>query len=301
MKKIIVMAVSLILVLLLTGCGNWLAEPQSEMTTEPTTEETENAPKSPEPTEAIVEDVRGVWPEFEELYDYAEEISEKYGISIFIGDTIPEWLGVTSCDDTELTRKCLEATDEALDCYPEDFFRNIPYDCFDRIYLFITGTGGTAGAYSCGSNFLWIHIDANCMNANKEFYCYTLHHELCHMIDYRMLSQFPGHVPTIDNAVWNSYNPKGFQYAGPDDERQIEVYDTFFEYFAYSYGTANEMEDRAIFFGKSMSYYQNGGILPSWTEMPHCREKYEYFCRCLRREFGWESAESVLPWEAMLK
>lgn len=297
MKKIIVNSVCLILLLALAGCGNRLAEPQTEMRTEPTAEVTE----APKPNEAVVEDVRGQWREFDELYDRAKELSEKYGISIFIGDTIPEWLGVMPCDDTELTRKCLQAADEVLGCYPEGFFRNMPYDCFDRIYLYITGTGGTAGSYCSESNILWMHIDANCMEAGKDFFSYTLHHELCHMIDYRMLSRYPGHIPSIDNAVWNRYNPEGFRYAGQDDEKQAEVYDTCFEYFAYSYGTCNESEDRAIFFGNAMTYYQNTELLPSWTELPHCMEKYEYYCQCIRREFGWEREAGVLPWEAALK
>ena len=297
-KRILAGAVCIILALLLTGCGERLAEQQPESTTESVSTALTESTK---PTETIVEDVRGEWSEFSELYDYAAEISQKYGITIFIGDTIPEWLGVEYCDDTELTRKCLEATDEALGCYPEEFFRRMCYDCFDRIYLYITGTGGTAGAYSSGESFLWTNIDANCMEAGKGFYCYTLHHELCHMIDYRMQSQYPGHMPSIDNKVWNSYNPEGFHYAGPEDEKQNEVYDTCFEYFAFSYGTCSELEDRAIFFGNAMAYYQNVDMLPSWTELPHCREKYEYFCLCLRHEFGWEGVEDVLPWEMALQ
>lgn len=303
MKKNIVSVMCLILALLLAGCGERVTKPQpgtaavSAADEAGTTEPTESAP----PTEAIVEDVRGEWTEFEKLYDYAAELSQKYGVSIFVGDTVPDWLGVERCDDAEMTRECLEATDEVLGCYPEGFFRGLPYDCFDRIYLYITGTGGTAGVYSSGDNYLWVRVDANCMSAGKGFYAYTLHHELCHMIDCRMQSQYPGHQPSIDSEEWNSYNPEGFQYAGPEDEKQIEVYDTAFDYFAFSYGTCSELEDRAICFGNAMAYYQNVDLLPTWIEQPHCREKYEFFCRCIRREFGWENAEGVLPWEEALK
>ena len=281
------------LCVLLSACGAAPAQPDA--TDPPSPAPTQTIEPTAEPQrEAVVEDVRGSIAELADLYGKAAELSARYAVNVFIADTVPESLGTEAFTDRDWTDQCLDLIDAALGCYPDGFFRAMPYAQYDRIYLYLTGTGGFAGTYWPSENALCIQIDANCAISGSDFFNYTLHHELFHMIDGRLHD-----TPSIDEKAWMSYDPEGFEYAGRDDEAQMAVYDGCYEYFVDSYGTCSAEEDRAEVFGEAMAWYQDHDRTPCSMDMPQVADKLGYLCRCMRAEFAFADL-AELPWESAL-
>lgn len=237
--------------------------------------------------------------ELEPLYNKAEEIWDKYGVLVLIADKVSDYTdGAEVCIEYEVIQNSLNLIESCLGCYPENFFENFSGD----VCIQLVGTGSSSGAYIGGYEYRLIQIDANCYNSSDggNFFCYTLHHEMFHMIDEMLMDKADDSECPLSEEKWNSYNPQGFEYVnGYDDEKETEIYDsgTNFEYFISSYGCSTPGEDRAMIFGTAMAYYQ-GYEYMEFND--YVNAKLKYLSECIRAGFQSDDWEDIAPWDYML-
>ena len=236
------------------------------------------------------------------LYDKAKDIWNTYGVMVLIADKVCDYTdGAELCLDYEKIKSCLQLIESSLACYPEYFFKDFSGD----VCVQLVGTGSTAGLYLGGYEQLLIQIDANCFNPydgyddNGYYFCYTLHHEIWHMINEHLMKQASDSECPLSEERWNSYNPEGFEYVnGYDNEKETEIYciGNNYEYFLSSYGCSAPDEDRAMIFGDAMAYYQ-GYDCAEFTEQVNA--KLEYLSNCIRAGFQSDNWAELAPWDYM--
>lgn len=105
----------------------------------------------------------------------------------------------------------------------------------------------------------------------------SIHHELWHAIEARILNDRPDAFTT-----WRALNPEGFMYNGdlfgPD---VIEQDSPYYGYFVRGYSTANELEDRATVIEALFAYDGEW-----WNAHPGVAGKYEMMMEAARPVFG---------------
>ncbi|EMO62285.1 putative lipoprotein [Leptospira borgpetersenii serovar Pomona str. 200901868] len=123
----------------------------------------------------------------------------------------------------------------------------------EKIYLvkYINGIGGggARGLSLASENSIYLSVGkglATCVNC-EENYTSTMHHELMHNVDYTQFG--PYYSLSVDD--WNTLNSSGFQYGSvPNSGAAAAVWTNIIHplagFLSY-YGTANKLEDRAIY------------------------------------------------------
>lgn len=246
--------------------------------------------------------------ELEPLYKKAEEIWDQYGVAVLIADKVSSYTSSAElCYDFTKIKNTIELIEKCLQCYPKDFFRNFSGEFVETtVCIQVVGTGGPAGVYFDGDEFKIVQIDVNDYNPeespddNGSFLCYTLHHEIGHMISYTLLDRADIAMFPLMEERWNSYNPDGFNYVGYyDDDKENELFSSNdnSEYFVYSYSCSTPEEDRAIIFGKAMSYYQ-GFECMGFNE--NIEAKLIYLSDCIKSGFPGIDWSEKPVWENIL-
>ena len=242
------------------------------------------------------------------LYQQAGEIYDNYGVVVLIADKIHSMEeGAEFCYDYDQIQSSLDLVESCLTCYPDGFFRDFSEDNARRIVCIqLVGAGSSAGIYYGGHKYLLIQLDVNNYSVSKEyddkgeFFCYTLHHEISHMICDVLVTRAENSSCPLTEEQWNSYNPKGFEYVyGYDDEKEMAIYDTNYnyEYFISSYGCSTPEEDRASIFGDAMVYYQ-GYECMKFTEQVEA--KLRYYSDCIKAGFHSDNWPDTAPWEVII-
>ncbi|MBQ9700971.1 MAG: hypothetical protein IJV71_10180, partial [Lachnospiraceae bacterium] len=211
------------------------------------------------------------------------------------------------CYDFTKIKNTIELIEKCLQCYPKDFFRNFSGEFVETtVCIQVVGTGGPAGVYFDGDEFKIVQIDVNDYNPeespddNGSFLCYTLHHEIGHMISYTLFDRADIAMFPLMEERWNSYNPDGFNYVGYyDDDKENELFSSNdnSEYFVYSYSCSTPEEDRAVIFGKAMSYYQ-GFECMGFNE--NIEAKLIYLSDCIKSGFPGIDWSEKPVWENIL-
>ena len=246
--------------------------------------------------------------ELDTLYKRAETMWDKYGVAVLIADKVGEYTSTAElCYDYSKIKAAIELVEKCLECYPKGFFREFSGEWMDTtVCIQLVGTGGPAGLFIDGDEFKIIQIDVNDYTPEEtpeddgSFLCYTLHHEIGHAISYTLLDRADISATPLTEEKWNSYNPDGFSYVGYyDDNKENELFtkNDNSEYFIYSYACSTSDEDRAITFGKAMSYYQG---YESMGFNENIEAKLIYLSDCIRDGFiGIEWSEKP-AWEFIL-
>ena len=246
--------------------------------------------------------------ELEPLYKKAEEIWDQYGVAVLIADKVSSYTSSAElCYDFTKIKNTIELIEKCLQCYPKDFFRNFSGEFVETtVCIQVVGTGGPAGVYFDGDEFKIVQIDVNDYNPeespddNGSFLCYTLHHEIGHMISYTLFDRADIAMFPLMEERWNSYNPDGFNYVGYyDDDKENELFSSNdnSEYFVYSYSCSTPEEDRAVIFGKAMSYYQ-GFECMGFNE--NIEAKLIYLSDCIKSGFPGIDWSEKPVWENIL-
>ena len=246
--------------------------------------------------------------ELEPLYKKAEEIWDQYGVAVLIADKVSSYTSSAElCYDFTKIKNTIELIEKCLQCYPKDFFRNFSGEFVETtVFIQVVGTGGPAGVYFDGDEFKIVQIDVNDYNPeespddNGSFLCYTLHHEIGHMISYTLFDRADIAMFPLMEERWNSYNPDGFNYVGYyDDDKENELFSSNdnSEYFVYSYSCSTPEEDRAVIFGKAMSYYQ-GFECMGFNE--NIEAKLIYLSDCIKSGFPGIDWSEKPVWENIL-
>lgn len=244
------------------------------------------------------------------LYKKAEEIWDKYGVAVLIADKVSSYTSTAEpCYDYTKIKQSMELIEKCLECYPKGFFKEFSGKWVETtVCIQIVGTGGPAGLYLDGDEFKIVQIDVNdyCPEESADdigaFLCYTLHHEIGHMISYTLLERAETSTYPLTEEGWNSFNPEGFEYAGGyDDDKESEIYckGDNSEYFIYSYSCSTPEEDRAIIFGNAMNYYMGYEKMGFNDKVD---AKLAYLSECIKSGFmGVEWGDETPAWEKILE
>lgn len=246
----------------------------------------------------------------------ADEIGEKYGISIYLGPEVPGIIvdyKVGQCLDSALVSEALEKLDSCLACYPDGFWDQLLYNDIRDIRFYLAGglEGMAEGMVTDTAGFACEPYEALGIVLSMDYLFdlpYTIHHEISHLIDGRLVfrSQY------VKNAVyseekWSSYNPKDYNYLESyDSYEDSDVYVQYQEYFLGPYGTTYPTEDRAMIFGAAMANY----LYPDsdyeyykevFAGSPEISAKLAYYSECIADCFDTSGWPETLPWEEILR
>jgi hypothetical protein len=241
-----------------------------------------------------------------------DSTEQQYGLEIIYGEDIPEELSVyhlEPCTDEALLAEALDTLYESLDCYPEQFFRQLCFGDNTGITIYLTGTitGSTEGMLETPTGFTDSINGRMVMVLDTEYlwdWDYTINHELSHMIDRRLEYRASYAEDSLySEETWNSFNPEGYEYLGTyEDYEENDQYHQYSEYFADSYGMTFSTEDRAELFGLAMSdylgYFDEDSFFAAGAPTT---EKYKYYCECIRDGFDTTGWDDVMPWEEILE
>lgn len=252
------------------------------------------------------------WGELADCRNRADQLEEKYGISIYIGPEVPglmQGYHVGQCLEPQTISAALEDLDNNLACYPDGFFSQLRYDDISviRFYLAGTLTAATEGVISDPAGFVCDPIGALGVVLSTDYlysFSYTLNHEIAHMIDHRLTFRaLYVESSLFSEEKWNSYNPEGYYYMESyDGYEDNDAYYQHPEYFYDSYGTTYPTEDRAQLFGASVANHLDPDDPYSYenitfTDSPERLAKLTYYCECIRDGFNTDGWPDVLPWE----
>ena len=233
----------------------------------------------------------------------ANELSKKYGVNICIADDIRTDTGdysVSQVFQTSLIRNAMTILDEALACYPKDFFYQLQNEDGVPLEINLAGTISPVSGYDSISNAVGLHnynsgmqyviLDIN----NLYLLETTIYHEIFHAIDW---------IVTYNSILfdndWNTLNPEDFEYdygyvSNESNNDTTYLYYTEEGYFIDIYSKSYPNEDRARIFENAMAgnnyYFESEGLY----------RKLSYICQALREVFDSSTWEETTTWEAAL-
>lgn len=259
-----------------------------------------------------------VRPELAPLRERADELEERFGVAIRIGEECANVLGgyaITPLTDYAKVKEALDVLETELSKYPDRFFTQIKTEELTGNAFYLAGmllgvedgSLGTAGGFQCEYDGKWlIVIDCEVPYSMQS----TIHHELFHSIeDYMSFASDTEGGLYPDEEEWQALNPPlekyGDCYTYSYDEFGYEenyglLYDTQFyagedvsgAYFVDSYCMTFPWEDRARLFESVMCDFYS----VDFEAAPHLKAKLDYMADCIRKTFdttGW----TEVPWE----
>ncbi len=253
------------------------------------------------------------------MKEEADRLEEKYGIEIYIGQECGNVLGgyrVTPYVTPDGIDSMLDIVDREFEKYPKGFFEQLKLPGAEKIHLFLAGdlysagddnTLDKAGGFkTVEDSRIYLVMDCNDIWGFDS----TLHHELSHVIDEKILSDdnYEESSPLSDTS-WESLNPYSGMYTLSYDEFGYEEYYEYsYEnlmysgeslantYFVDTYSMTYPTEDRARIFESIMSEQR---YEVDFDAAPHIKLKLNQYAKSIRESFdttGWED----VPWEIYL-
>lgn len=239
------------------------------------------------------------------LYKKAEELSQRYGLDIRIGEACE--LGYSHYDgdimvDPYFVQEALNTLELAFSAYPEGFLNQLPFGNMTQIRIELvanlrskedvqTHPTVIVGFAQAMPDYYLVALDVFSLWEG------TIYHEFSHIIDKRLewdASLRPDAL--FDEAAWVALQPKGFRYAFSYTDIPDEI--LAFEnsgYFVTSYALTFPTEDRATLMELVMS---NGSALHG---NPGMVEKMRYYAACIRDCFDTEGWPEMTVWEQVLR
>ncbi len=257
------------------------------------------------------------------LSEYADYLSKKYGVDIYIGENAVISFfdyAVTALEDETATYQALTALEDALSLYPENFFNQFKDTSPGGIGIYITGSissiisGNIDNPVGFAINNGKQHIVLN--GQYIESIRRTFTHELAHAIDTRLFNLIIDDDGFYFNDdQWGELNPKGFayyynyldengesyQYSGSTENTPLsEAYDKRGDidevYFVDSYSKTFPTEDRA----RLMEYSLLREGPPDYMKGKHIQTKLKYYYSAIRKVWDTTGWPEVTSWEKVL-
>jgi hypothetical protein len=231
----------------------------------------------------------------------AEELSIRYGLNILVGtDCNTDFYDFTAepVTDWELVAHGLDTLEDALEDYPEDFFRQLRYGDVRRTEIHLVGSiSATNSEYvDTYEAFVQENYDCHVMVADiTQADVSTYYHEFSHIIDsYLEWDAMEREGALFSEETWCSLNPRWFDGYSYDYSWQQDVED--YTAFVGTYATINPTEDRAMVLEYAMVdfgrwTFENAQVLT---------EKLDYYCRCIRDAFDTSGWPDTVLWEQYL-
>lgn len=233
----------------------------------------------------------------------AQELGEKYGLVILVGDqcdTVFDEFSASITEDWEEVNDALDVLDNAMSVYPEGFFRQLRWGTIHSIQIHLVtdlmadGSGRHGDGYVAFAQEKWDHYLV--VMDIEDTYEETYYHEMSHIIDtYLEWDSWQREDALFSEETWNSFNPSWFTGYTYDYSWEHELRD--YESFVDGYSTINPTEDRARVMEYAMADYGE------WTfeEADILMAKLAYYSRCIRDAFDTKSWPDMLPWEQYLR
>ena len=233
----------------------------------------------------------------------ADEISEKYGVDVRI------WTSAAACQPWDYTliaefqvpviQDSLETLDEILANYPEGFLEEAATGtATGRIQIcLLRSIEGNTNADTpddvAGLQYWDDFEDAYVGLVAGGTLESSLYHELCHIIESRVLSTCAAY------DSWNDLNPDGFEYGlsytGNYDRDDSEYLESSDPAFIDSYSMSFPKEDRA----RIMEYAMMPGN-ESYFATDTLQSKLRQLCQGIREAFDLEESTEIFRWEQYL-
>ncbi len=229
----------------------------------------------------------------------ADEISTKYGITLWLGLDIPSHSEYQLIPEyqAEALEEGLQMLDEALSAYPEGFFRQIGTLSRSKtlhisLMRSLQNLSGAPVPDQTGLQFRLNDEYHIALALNPELDT-SLHHQMAHVLD----SYVMGRNTLFD--TWDRLTP-GFTYfqsythVPPAKDDPLLGWDT--RAFITGHGMTYPREDRAEIFSWAMTSY-----CEDLFKAPVLQAKLRQYCLGLRTALGLKKdASAVLPWEQYL-
>lgn len=251
------------------------------------------------------------WGDLSDINARITALEQKYGFSIYFGPEVPkriDYYDIHQFKNKDKLSVALDALEEILDCFPDDFFTQLCYGDIRGIRIYLCGdiSSGHSDMINEPSGFVNIINNHNVMVLNCNYswdFSYTVGHEISHLIDQRLTF-----IHTYDDKSefseekWNSFNPDSFSYDdsyanyNPDDPSSH-----ISGHFIDSYGMTFATEDRSEIFGTAIDDYINGIYDDArFTDDSPIRNKLDYYSRCIRDGFDTKDWPDTMAWESVL-
>ena len=255
----------------------------------------------------------------ESLTERAKALEETYGIQIHMGQDIdapyPDYT-LSACEDVDQIDRMMDVMEEAFALYPEDYFEQLGGSGTRGFSFYFSGTMTPIDPSVSISN----PAALTCLVDGVELLAFDITgyitvqdvvHELTHVLDHWL---WEGDV--LDEEVWSSMNPEGFDYyyayidpngdsyewAGSSEYTTNDSAwydgDTDSVYFIDAYSTTFPTEDRARLMEYLLSDVDYGP--PAYFASVHLQEKLTYYFQCIRTKFDTTNWPEQTSWEQML-
>ena len=251
------------------------------------------------------------WGDLSDINARITALEQKYGFSIYFGPEVPkriDYYDIHQFKNKDKLSVALDALEEILDCFPDDFFTQLCYGDIRGMRIYLCGdiSSGHSDMINEPSGFVNIINNHNVMVLNCNYswdFSYTVGHEISHLIDQRLtfIHTYDG-KSEFSEGKWNSFNPDSFSYDdsyanyNPDDPSSH-----ISGYFIDSYGMTFATEDRSEIFGTAIDDYINGIYDDArFTDDSPIRNKLDYYSRCIRDGFDTKDWPDTMAWESVL-
>ena len=249
--------------------------------------------------------------ELSPLYERAAAMGRRFGVEIQIGewvDLTPVGYEISPTADYRTLEDGLDKLEEAMERYPEGFFRQLCYGDMQGMKIALTGglvSGADSGYPTKADGYVTQAENFLEMALSLEDVYYlpsVFYHETAHLIDKRIAFDALYDVTSpFSEEEWNHYNPEGFFYdMSYSGERKLKQED-WGAYFLNSYSLTYPTEDRAELMKDAMSQDPVWAGAKSIRTSPQLQEKFQYYCLCIRSAFDTEDWPETTAWEEVLR
>lgn len=241
--------------------------------------------------------------------DYAEALTNEWGISIFFAE---EDMGGTPSDyiadpleDQQLISVKLAELATVLEAYPVGFFYELPYGNQDHLEIYLceglspADSNGITTAIAISNtrgSALVVVLDVTAIDDLAQ----TLAHELLHMMERRidqldpsLLADWTSLTPGGDQAYYFSYHDQNGNEMNNSQNTWYGEVNPELVYFVDAYSKSYPTEDRARIF----EYLVSSAGEPAFIESPVLRAKAERLCEIIRLTFPSVAAADDVAWE----
>lgn len=236
-----------------------------------------------------------------ELEARAEELEQKYGLIILVGDECSTQFNAFSASqitDRDRVLAALDVLDEAMAVYPAGFIQQLCQGDAKSIQIHLVtdlvpeGFGRT-GSYAA---FVQPNYDSYIMGVDIALTDYdTYYHEMSHIIDSYLEWDYYNRDCTVYAPYkWEELNPDWFTGYSYDYSVEFQLKDM--SGFIDGYSTISPTEDRARILEYAMLPFSRW----MFEDHPVLRAKLDFYCRSIRDAFDTTGWPEVTLWEQHL-
>ena len=230
-----------------------------------------------------------------------EELEQEYGLNILVGqetDVIFYDFEVEQVTDWADILDALNTLEDALQDYPEDFFRQLRYGDVQRTEIHLVGELISITEEYSDTYVAFVQEDYDSHVMVVDIYMAdqgAYYHEFSHIIDTFLEWDAMQRTDALfSEEGWCNLNPSWFSGYSYTYSWEQEVLD--YTCFIDSYSTISPTEDRARVLEYAMvqydyDYFEEGTVLA---------QKLAYYCQCIRDAFDTTGWPDTVLWEQYL-